>query len=237
MDGFSYYNIFETKGMEYLIIIAFLALLIPFSVVLNRKVKIKRQLQKAMGILSSKILKVPQGVYYSENHTWAHLSKSGLANVGLDDLMLHITGEVSVNFLKKPGELIAKGEAMTEIDHDGRLLKLFSPISGNVVGANPALTDNPEILNEDPFESGWLYKIKPTNWKAETSSYYIADAASDWSQIELLRFKDFLASAMPKYSDEASMVALQDGGELRDHILPELPEGVWHDFQKEFLNP
>ena len=237
MDGFSYYNIFETKGMEYLIIILFLALLIPFSVIINRKVKIKRQLQKAMGILTSKILRIPQGVFYSGNHTWAYLAKSGVANIGLDDLLLHITGEVRLTFLKKPGEPIMKGDLMTEIDHDGKMLKIFSPLSGEVVSANPALTDNPVILNEDPYGSGWIYKIKPTDWIAETSSYYLADAANDWSQMELLRFKDFLASTLPKYTDEASMVAFQDGGELRDHLLPELPDGVWHDFQKEFLNP
>ena len=237
MDGFSYYNIFETKGMEYLIIIAFLALLIPFSVIINRKVRIKHQLQKAMGILTGKILKIPQGVFHSETHTWAHLSKWGIAKVGLDDLLLHITGEVRVNYCKKDGEPISKGELMFEIDHQGRVLKIYSPISGRVAETNPAITQQPLILNEDPYGSGWIYKIKPNNWQVETSSYYLAEAASDWSQMELLRFKDFIASALPKYSPEVSEVVLQDGGELRDHILPELPEGVWHDFQKDFLNP
>jgi len=237
MDGFSYYNIFETKGMEYLIIITFLALLIPFSIILNRKVKIRRQLRKAMGILNTGMLKIPQGVFHSRNHTWAHLLKSGVANVGLDDLLLHITGEVNINCLKKPGESIAKGEVMTEIDHEGRHLKIFSPISGTITGANTGLADNPGILNEDPYGSGWIYKIRPSDWKADTSSYYFAEAATDWSKRELEKFRDFLAATMPKYSPESSMIALQDGGELRDHLLPELPEGVWQDFQKVFLNP
>lgn len=237
MEGFSYYNIFETKGMEYIIIIAFLALLIPFSVMLNRKVKIKRQLHKAMGILTNSMLQIPQGVFYSDNHTWAHLSRTGIANVGIDDLLLHITGEVRLKYLKKPGELIAKGELMSEIEHEGKFLKLYSPISGKVRQANVSLANDTSILNEDPYGLGWVYKIKPDNWKEETSSYYLAEAASDWTQMELLRFKDFLASTMPKYDPGASMVAMQDGGELRDNVLSELPDGIWNDFQKEFLNP
>ncbi|PIY03114.1 MAG: hypothetical protein COZ21_10625, partial [Bacteroidetes bacterium CG_4_10_14_3_um_filter_31_20] len=70
MDGFSYFNIFETKGIEYLAIIAFLALLIPFWVVLNKQVKITKQIQNALGILSANILRIPQGLFYSKNHTW-----------------------------------------------------------------------------------------------------------------------------------------------------------------------
>ncbi|MCX6279422.1 MAG: glycine cleavage system protein H [Bacteroidetes bacterium] len=236
MDGFTYYNIFETKGMEYLIIITFLALLIPFSIILNRKVKIKKQIQKVMGILTSSILKIPQGVLYSRSHTWAHLSKSGIADVGMDDLLLHITGEVRLNYLKKPGEPIAKGELMTEIDHQGKMLKIFSPISGQVMETNSLLIESPGILNEDPYETGWIYKIKPYNWKSDTNSYYLSDAATIWSKKEVERFKDFLAVAMPKHMPDSSAVAMQDGGELRDQLLAELPDEIWCDFQKEFLN-
>jgi len=95
MDGFSYSNIFETKGIEYLIIIAFLILIIPFWIIINRQARIKMQIGKAMGILSANILRIPQGLFYSRNHTWAHLGSSGNAGVGLHDFLLHITGEGS----------------------------------------------------------------------------------------------------------------------------------------------
>lgn len=237
MDGFSYYNIFETKGLEYLIIITFLALLVPFTILLNRRIRTKRQFADAMGGLTTGILKIPQGVYYSKNHTWTHLAKSGIASIGLDDLLLHLTGRLSIRYLKLPGEQIAKGEIMSEVDHEGKSLKIFSPVSGTVTATNTELTEDPMQMNEDPFNSGWICKIKPSNWKAETSSYYLAGAAIDWSDKELLRFRDFLAFSMPKYSPEISMVALQDGGELRDHLLADLPAGLWEDFQQQFLNP
>lgn len=237
MEGFTYYNMFDTKGMEYLIIIAFLILLIPFSYVLNKRVKLKRQLHKAVGILSSALLKIPQGVFFSRNHTWAHLAKSGEASVGLDDLLLHITGEININYLKNPGDSISRGEAMIELEHDGKTLQVYSPISGQVITTNVSLEDTPGQLMEDPYNHGWIYRIQPTDWKGETGAFFLAETATDWTKRELERFKDFLASAWPKYVPETSLVLMQDGGELRDHLLPELPEGFWRDFQSEFLTP
>jgi glycine cleavage system H protein len=236
MDGFSYTDIFATKGLEYLVIIAFLALLIPFAMVLNKQVKITRQLQKALGILSAKILRIPQGLFYSRNHTWMFMERSGAATVGLDDLLLHITGEVKFNTLKKPGEMINKGDLLTEIDQNGKLLSILSPVTGKITETNPLLNENPGVLNEDPYGKGWVYKIKPTNWIAEARSCYFAEEATNWSEKELVRFKDFLAVTMRNHSPDASMVILQDGGELADHSLAALPDECWKDFQKEFLN-
>lgn len=236
MEGFSYHDIFATKGLEYLIIIAFLALLIPFWIVLNKQVKVTRQIQKTLGILSASILRIPQGLFFSRNHTWMYMEKSGAAAVGLDDLLLHITGEVKFSNLKNPGEMISKGDLLTEIDHDGKQLQVLSPVTGKILDTNFMLAERPGLMNEDPYGKGWIYKVKPTNWITEAKSCYFAEEATNWSEKELVRFKDFLAATMKNYSPDASMVILQDGGELCDHSLSALPNEIWKDFQKEFLN-
>ena len=236
MDGFSYNNIFETKGIEYLIIIAFLAMIIPFWLTINKQVGISGQIRKAFGILTANILKIPQGLFYSRNHTWAHLSKSGIARVGLDDFILHVTGEVKFSNLRNPGDFIRKGDLLTELDQKGKLLKIYSPLSGKITGINSILYDNPEVFTEDPYEAGWIYKIKPSKWIAETNGCYLAEEAISWSKKELERFKDFIAESVKKLSPEASTVILQDGGELFDQPLSELPDEVWQEFQKSFLN-
>jgi hypothetical protein len=51
-----------------------------------------------------------------------------------------------------------------------------------------------------------------------------------------MRFKDFMAESMKKQSPETTMMIMQDGGELCDRPLSELPDEVWQDFQKSFLN-
>jgi len=177
MDGFSYTNIFETKGIEYLAIIAFFIILIPFWILLNKQAKISKQIKRIIGILSASVLKIPQGLFFSKNHTWTHLERSGSATVGLDDLLLHITGTVNFRNLKNPGDMINKGDLLTEVNQNGKILRIFSPISGKILASNTLLKDNPELSSEDPYGKGWIYKIKPTSWIAETSSYYLAEEA------------------------------------------------------------
>ena len=237
MDGFSYFNIFETKGVEYLVIIAFLSLLIPFWILLNKETKITSQIQAAIGVLTTKILRIPQGLFYFRNHTWMYMEKTGAAKVGVDDLLLHITGKVKFRTLKKTGESISKGELLTEIDQNGKLLRIFSPVSGIIADTNASLNESNGLLNEDPYGRGWIYKIKPSDWIAETKSCFFAEEATKWSANELDRFKEFLARTMRNYTPETAMIIMQDGGEICDHSLSGLPDEIWKDFQKEFLNP
>ncbi|MBI5538511.1 MAG: glycine cleavage system protein H [Bacteroidia bacterium] len=236
MNDFNYSNIFETKGIEYIAIITFFLILIPFWIILNKQKSISKKIKKVLGILSFDILKIPQGVFHNNNHTWAFLEKNGDASVGLDDFLLHTTGEVKLRTLKIPGETINKGDLITEIIKGDKLLSVASPISGVVIKTNVQLIESPELLNQDPYGKGWIFKIKPSKWKEESRYFYLSDEASRWSKMEIQRFKDFLAQIGQKYSDEPSLAILQDGGELIDNTLSELPDVVWQDFQKSFLN-
>jgi glycine cleavage system H protein len=182
------------------------------------------------------VLRIPQGLFYSRNHTWTHLEKSGLAEVGIDDFLMHITGEVEFRILKKPGNFINKGDLLAEIDQNGKQLQIYSPISGRIIETNSILYETPGIINEDPYEKGWIYKIQPSDWVAETESCYLANEAITWSKKELERFKDFMAVSVRKYSPETAMIILQDGGELKDRSLSVLPGEVWQDFQESFLD-
>ena len=236
MEGFSRIDIFDTKGVEYLFVIGYLVLLIIFWKLSTKQVKLGEKIQQAIGVLTASVLRIPQGLFYSKNHTWTHLEESGGARVGMDDLLQHITGEVKLDQLRTPGEIIRKGELLTEIHQEGKRLRIFSPISGTILDANTDLSESPELLNQDPYNEGWFYRIKPSDWKSETGSYYFAEEAVNWSVKELERFKDFLAVSMKKVAPEPSMVALQDGGELRDNTLSLMPNEVWEEFQKDFLD-
>jgi len=234
MDGFSYIDIFATKGIEYLIIITFLALLIPFWIILNNRAVISRKIQKTLGSLTAGILRIPQGLFYAKNHTWMHLEKSGFVKVGLDDLLLHMMGEVKFNYHKNPGAIIRKGELLTEIEQNGKLLRILSPLSGKITIINSIIHKNPVVLNEDPYEKGWICQIKPSKWIVEVDSCYFAEGATHWFAMELERFRDFLTVSLRNYSSD-SMMILQDGGELCDHTLSTFSNEIWKDFEKEFL--
>lgn len=236
MDGFTYHDIFQTKGIEYLIIIGFLLLLIPFWVVINRKSQIIARLKNALGALTLDILRIPGGIFFSKYHTWAYLEKTGVASVGPDDLLLHLTGDVEYRNFKSPGDEIRKGELITEVLQDGKALRLHSPISGRIVSQNPEPLNPAELLEGDLYGNGWAYRIEPSDWKAETSMYYIGKEAERWFRQELDRFKDFMAVTAASNRSDTSQVVYQEGGELRDQILSSLSVEVWQDFQKEFLD-
>jgi len=222
--------------MEYLFVIGYLILLIIFWRLSTKQVSLGKQIKQVIGVLTANVLRIPQGLFYSRNHTWTHLEESGAARVGMDDLLQHITGQVRIDKLLSPGEVIRKGDLLTEIEQDGKHLRIFSPISGTILDANSELAGSPELLNQDPYREGWIYRIKPSDWKKETGSYYLAEEAVNWSVKELERFKDFLAVSMKKVAPEPSLVALQDGGELLDNTLSHLPNEVWEAFQKDFLD-
>ena len=236
MEGFTYSNIFETKGIEYIIIIFFLLILIPFWIIMNRQVSVKKQVKHALDVLNSAVLKIPQGLFFSKNHTWVYLEKSGHVKIGIDDFLQKVVGEIQVVPLKSSGDQVKRGDVLAEITREGRKLKILSPVSGEITENNLEESNlNLGLPESDPYDKGWFYSLKPTNWKAETSGFFLAEEATKWINAELSRVKDFLNISVAKYSGDPSMAVLQEGGELQINPLSEMQPEIWNDFQKEFL--
>ena len=234
MEGFTYHDIFQTKGIEYLIIIAFLLSLIPFWRLVNKQVKFGLIIQKSLGALTPAILKISKGVYYNRNHTWAFLNKSGVAEVGIDDWLMHVAGNAHLELLRKPGEAVQKGDLLTQIKMNEKVLHIFSPLSGEILRTN--LVKEANVAEVEQISQQWMYQIKPMNWKWETRSCIIGEESQRWFRNETQRFKDFVAVSLGANSPLTSMIIMQDGGEIREQSLGELPASVWSDFQAEFLD-
>jgi glycine cleavage system H protein len=236
MDPFSYHNLFETKGIEYLVIILFLGLLIPFAIMMNRKVKIGQKLTELGERLSAAVFSIPQGIFHAPNHTWTHLERAGLAEIGLDSFFASL---IQLRFLRinvRPGESLRKGEVMATIEHEGKELRISSPVSGYIMEVN-TLQNSTGTEPADPYGKGWLLKVKPTSWKEDTYSYIFAESASGWLSHERQRFRDFLAQRPVNQLPGSLQPILQDGGEIRENSLADLSPTTWCDFQQEFLDP
>ncbi|MGE5317351.1 MAG: hypothetical protein ACM3ME_05095, partial [Chloroflexota bacterium] len=139
MDGFTYHNIFETKGIEYLAIIIFFLILVPFWIFLNKKSGINQKIKSTLGVLTASAIKIPQGVFFSRNHTWAFLEKKGTAKVGVDDMIIQLTGRVKFEKVIDEGMTVQKGDELATFSSSGKSLKIFSPISGTVTEKNNVL--------------------------------------------------------------------------------------------------
>ncbi len=235
MEGFTYTDIFATKGLEYLIIVGFFMILIPFWMMLNKKSASATVIQNPLRFLTNGSLKLPQGIFFSRYHTWAHLEKNGEAKIGLDDMLLHLTGEVKVNFLKSEGETVEKGEVVARLHYNGNNLKVASPVSGTLCSINELVRENPAILKNDPYQQGWICSLKPSRWKTDTDSCFLAEDATQWAKEELYKVKEFLSLAAVKSDSGAMQVVMQDGGEIAEQALTLFPQEVWKDFEEKFL--
>ncbi len=232
MEQFVYSDIFDTKGIEYIIVILFFTLLIPFWRMLNKPGKLQEAREGAIQALNLQALRIPQGLLFNRNHTWSHLEKSGLASVGMDDLLVHLTGGVELNYLKEQQEKVKRGEPIARISQKGKELVITSPVTGTIDQVHKSLEDHSEEIQLNPYSS-WLYRIKPEKWQEETGNALMADRASQWAGRELERFRDYLAETVAR-SSGADLV-LQEGGELTGHPLREMDQVAWKDFQEKFL--
>lgn len=235
MEGFTYTNLFETKGIEYIIVILFLLLLIPFWLLVTGKSNAVQHLQEGIRVLAAHLLRVPKGLFFSRNHTWLYLEKSGQAKIGLDDFLQNVLGEITVQPLKSAGDVVQKGEVLALIVQDGKQLLVHSPLSGEIVGVNASVLERRGALSGETFEEGWLFAVVPANWQKETSGFLLGADAVRWFSDEINRLKDFLNIKLARQAGLEPLVVFQEGGELQVDPLAELDAGIWNEFQNEFL--
>ncbi len=98
---------------------------------------------------------------FSKSHEWAK-TDSGRTRIGITDYAQSQLGDVIYLELPKVGDEVAAGGKFGVIESVKAASDLYSPVSGKVVGVNDALTQNPEIVNSDPHEGGWMLELETT---------------------------------------------------------------------------
>ena len=117
---------------------------------------------------------IPDDRRYSKEHEWALLEDAGTVLVGISEFAQAELGDVVYVELPKVGERVKAGGQIGEIESVKAVSDLFSPVSGEIVEVNDAVKQKPELVNDSPYENGWLLRIKPDD-PAELDS--LLDAA------------------------------------------------------------
>ena len=95
----------------------------------------------------------------SEHHIWVGIDDQqvffGVTNYGQSELGRIISVE-----LPELGDKVEKGEAFAEVESQNTAAELIAPVSGTVIAVNPELDSHPSIINEDPYNDGWIIEIK-----------------------------------------------------------------------------
>jgi len=107
-------------------------------------------------------MNIPGNLKYTKDHEWLK-AEGDEALVGISDYAQHELGDIVFIEVETVGEILQKGESFGTIEAVKTVSDMFMPVSGEILAFNDALTAKPEILNEDPYEAGWVIRIKINN--------------------------------------------------------------------------
>jgi glycine cleavage system H protein len=96
---------------------------------------------------------------FSDEHLWVRV-EGDQVQVGLSDYLQNKLGEVISVHLPDAGDEIERGEPLGEVESSNEVHELISPVTGVVVSSNTELEDQPILVNEDPYHTGWLIEVE-----------------------------------------------------------------------------
>jgi glycine cleavage system H protein len=102
---------------------------------------------------------VPDGLYYTKEHEWVKLDGE-IGIVGITDYAQGELGDIVMLDLPKAGTKVVQMRSLGTIEAVKAVSDIYSPISGEVVEVNEAAISNPALVNQDPYNAGWLVKIR-----------------------------------------------------------------------------
>ena len=108
-------------------------------------------------------MKLPKNLKYTNEHEWIRIEKN-IATVGITDFAQSELGDIVYIDSDCIGEEIEVNEVFGTIEAVKTVSDLFMPVSGEILEFNSNLEDNPELVNTDPYDKGWIVKIKIKNF-------------------------------------------------------------------------
>ena len=105
---------------------------------------------------------VPADLKYAKSHEWIRVA-GGVGTVGITDHAQHELTDVVFVEVPAVGRKVKAGEACAVVESVKTASDIYAPVSGEISEINPALADNPALVNTDPYGGGWFFKIKLAN--------------------------------------------------------------------------
>lgn len=105
-------------------------------------------------------MEFPANLKYTEDHEWIRVEDDNVAYIGITDYAQGELGEIVYVEVDTEGETLEKGDEFGSVEAVKTTSDLFMPVSGKVIEFNAALEDGPELVNESPYEKGWIAKIE-----------------------------------------------------------------------------
>ncbi len=123
----------------------------------------------------------PDNLLYAASHEWVRQLDDDIVEVGISDYAQESLGDVVYVELPEVGSEVSAQEECCAVESVKAASDIYAPVSGEIVAVNEELDGEPELLNESPYEGGWIFRIKASN-KGELENLLSAEAYN--SQVE-----------------------------------------------------
>ena len=123
-------------------------------------------------------MEFPEELKYSKEHVWLRI-EDGRVVVGITDFAQETLGDVAAVELPDEGEQVEQEDSMGSIEARKTIAELYAPVSGTVLTVNKDVIDNPALINDDPYDSGWLLEIELDD-RDELKALMSADDYADY---------------------------------------------------------
>jgi glycine cleavage system H protein len=107
-------------------------------------------------------MEVPEGLKYTKEHEWARIERNRVV-VGITDFAQEELGDVVFVELPEPGTAVAAEGTFGVVESVKAVSDLYCPVSGTIVEVNTDLEDHPELVNDSPYDDGWMIVIEASN--------------------------------------------------------------------------
>lgn len=105
----------------------------------------------------------PSSLKYAATHEWVRLEDTGELTVGITDHAQDLLGDLVFAELPEVGQRFSAKEECMLLESVKAASDIYMPVSGEISAINTVLVDEPEVVNQEPFGDGWLFKIQPDN--------------------------------------------------------------------------
>ena len=105
----------------------------------------------------------PDNLVYAPSHEWARKLDDDIVEVGISDHAQESLGDVVYVELPEVGQAVSAGEECCAVESVKAASDIYAPVSGEVVAVNEDLDGAPELLNESPYDGGWMFRIKASD--------------------------------------------------------------------------
>lgn len=106
-------------------------------------------------------MNTPNDLFYTESHEWVRLNDDGSVTVGITDHAQEQLGDLVFVETPEIDKDVSARDAVAVVESVKAASDIYAPINGKILDANTALADEPELVNTDPFEQGWLFTVQP----------------------------------------------------------------------------